>query len=171
MSLIRAYEKQFMWNPNKLSLFLILAYAFATSFCIAGSENTEPNAAELVRAVREGENWIHNVDSFFLCVESKWTNTPKAIAAKRAELRQHYSDAELDPNRFWDLKPRHEDSFEFAIELYRLYFLREEPDRSRALKVWDGKEAFSHERYLTSEQEHYYLGSRPEQVFEHLLRL
>lgn len=165
---MRANEKQFMWNAKKLSVFLILAYAFTTSFCIAGSENTEPNAAELVRAVRESENWIHKVDSFFLCVESKWTNTPKAIAAKRAKLRQRYSDTELDPNRFWDLKPRHEDFFEFAIERDRLYFRREEPGRSRTLKVWDGKEAFSHRQYFISEQNHYYLGFKPEQVFEHL---
>lgn len=157
-----------MWNAKKLNVFVTLAYAFATTSCIVGAESAEPTAAELVRAVRESENWIHHVESFFLCAESKWTITPKGIAAKRAELKQYYSDAELDPNRFWDLKPRHEDFLEFAIERDRLYFLREEPGRSRSLRIWDGKEAFSYVQYSINEQDHYYLGSKPEQIFENL---
>jgi hypothetical protein len=155
-----------MRKGRRLGTFATLAYALAGSFCIAVGTGSEPNSAELVRAVRESENWIHDVESFFLSVESTWTTTPQGIAARRGELKRRYRDSELDPNRFWDLRPRRKDFLEFGVERDRLYFLAEEPGRSRSLRIWDGKEAFWREQYFVSKRDRCYLGSGPEKVFE-----
>jgi len=157
-----------MWKAKKFGVFAALVYALATPLRVAASEGNEPNAAELVRAVRESENWIHKVESFFLSVESTWTTTPEEIAARRSELKRRYSDSELDPNRFWDLKPRRKDFLEFAVERDRLYFMAEEPGRSRTLKIWDGKEAFWRRQIFTGKRDRCYVGLRPEEVFENV---
>jgi hypothetical protein len=101
------------------------------------------NAAELVRAVRKSENWIHQVDSLTIRIESKWTKTPKAIAASRAELKKQFPDLDPDPEHFWELKPSYKGSLEYAFDQRRLRFLHETPGKSSALKIWDGKQATS----------------------------
>ncbi|MHC4168643.1 MAG: hypothetical protein ACYSWQ_16960 [Planctomycetota bacterium] len=155
-----------MLKAKRLSVFAALVYTLATPLSVAAGEGGEPNAVELVRAVRGSENWIHNAESFFLSVESTWTTTPEGIAARRGELKRRYSDSELDPNRFWDLRPRRKDFLEFGVERDRLYFLAEEPGRSRSLRIWDGKEAFWREQYFVSKRDRCYLGPGPEKVFE-----
>ena len=157
-----------MWKGRRFGAFATLAYALASSFCVAAGEGGEPNAAELVRAVRESESWIHDVEGFFLSVESTWTTAPKAIAARRSELKRRYNDAKLDPNLLWDLKPRRKDFMEFAVERDRLYFLAEEPGRSRTAKIWDGKEALSYRQDLTVKRDRCYRASGPEKVFNNL---
>lgn len=157
-----------MLKARSFGVFAAIACTLAAPSCEAASESSEPNAAELVRSVRESENWIHEVESFFLSVESTWTTSPKEIAARRSKLKRRYSDAELDPNRFWDLKPRRKDFLEFGVERDRLYFLTEEPGRSRVLRIWNGKEAFWREQYFMGKRNRCYLGPRPDKVFENL---
>lgn len=125
---------------------------------------TGVNAAELVRAVRESENWIHKVDSLMIRIESKWTSTPKGIAAHRAELKKQFADLDPDPERFWQLKPSYKGSLEYAFDQRRLRFLHETPGKSSALKIWDGKQAMVHEKYFTYEQEIYALFPTPERI-------
>ena len=149
-------------------VFVLIVFTIATPLKVAVGESKEPNAAELICAVRQSENWIHKVASFFISVESTWTITPEEIAARRDELKQRYSDEEFDPNHFWELKPSRKDFLEFAVERDRLYFLSEEPGRSRLLKVWDGKEAFCRRQLFTSKRDRCYVGLGPEKVFENL---
>jgi len=140
---------------------------------LAGSaraqEATEPpNAAELVRAVRGSENWIHDVNSFYVRIESTWTKTPKGIAARRAELKEQFPDAVLDPNRWTGLRPHSQDWIEIAFDAKRLRYLRDDPNTSWTERVWDGKLAVSHEHYMTHHQEHVYLGNDPNRIFRSL---
>jgi len=109
----------------------------------AGGGVTDANAAELVRAARENENWIHRVDSFLVRIEYKWTKSPEGIAEDRAELRAEYPDSDLDPNWFPRLKPSWTEKLEYAFDKKRLRFFQEESGRhldpKATLKIWDGK--------------------------------
>jgi hypothetical protein len=126
-------------------------------------------AAALVRAVRESENWIHDVNSFYLRLESTWTKTPEGIAARRAELRQQFPDAVLDPNRWTGLRPRSRQWIEIAFDGKRLRYLRDDPNTSLTERVWDGRLAVSHENYMSHHQEHFYLANDPKHIFRYFL--
>jgi len=140
---------------------------------LAGSARSQevtepPDAAELVRAVRRSENWIHDVNSFYLRIESTWTKTPKGIVARRAELKEQFPDAVLDPNRWTGLRPHSRDRIEIAFDGKRLRYLRDDPNTSRTERVWDGSLAVSHENTMTRYQEHFVLDNEPNRIFRHL---
>ncbi|HUW19986.1 MAG TPA: redoxin domain-containing protein [Sedimentisphaerales bacterium] len=126
---------------------------------------SDANAADLVRAVRENENWVHEVDSLYIRIDGKWTRTAEGIAARRAELRQYFPDSNLDPNRFTDLKPTSTETVEMYFDRQRLRFLRDQHGESCTLRIWDGNQAVSHENYMRSRQEGYYLGPEPSRIF------
>ena len=142
------------------------------------SAGTGVNAAELVRAVRESENWIHQCDSLLIRVETKWTNTKHKIAAYRKELKEEfYPDLEPDPNRHWGLKPGYTGNLEYAIEQpdadhRRLRLLHNVPRRRRKLTIWNGQERLFYERYFTHKQENYMIENNPEKIawglFDHM---
>ncbi len=48
--------------------------------CLAADPAVEPNAADLVREVRAGEDWLYQIDSLQLCVEGTWSHSPESIA-------------------------------------------------------------------------------------------
>jgi hypothetical protein len=135
-----------MRQNGRLAFVLLLAYAFTLSLCSVGTAGNEPNAADLVRAVRESENWLHRIDSLQLRVEGKWTRSPESIAARYAELKKQYPDHEPDPNRFWDLKPSESDILEYAIDFKgkRLRSIKDTLGRSYFLSIWDGKQAIGY---------------------------
>jgi len=141
---------------------------------LAGSARAQeitapPDVAELVRAVRRSENWIHDVNSFYVRIESTWTKTTKGIEARRAELEKQFPDEVLDPNRWTGLRPHSRDRIEIAFNGKRLRYLRDDPNTSRTERVWDGTLAVSHENYMTHHQEHVYLGNEPNTIFRDLL--
>jgi thiol-disulfide isomerase/thioredoxin len=128
---------------------------------------TDANAADIVRAVRKSENWIHDINSIYLRLERRWTADVEYIAVRRAELQKQLPGVNLDPNRFVDLKPiRPVGIIEYAIDRQRLRFLTEEPDYWRQIKIWDGKMAMVHEKYFNHQQESYVLASNPKEFFE-----
>jgi hypothetical protein len=86
------------------------------SACSAAATNTEPNTVELVRAVRQSENWVHRVDTLQFRVEGKWSHSPESIAARRAELKRQDPNREPDPEKDWTLKPSYPDRLEYAID-------------------------------------------------------
>lgn len=133
----------------------------------AGAAAVDP--AELVRAVREGENWIHQFDSLLIRVEAKWTRTPEGIAARRKELKERSPDIDPDPNRFWGLKPIYTETLEFAIQQgaasrQRLRFLENTPGKSYVLTIWDGKERLFNEKHFTHKQEGYLIDNKAEKI-------
>lgn len=143
--------------------------ALLAGFVCAQEATEPPDVAELVRAVRESENWIHDVNSFYLRIESAWTNTAKAIEARRAELKEQFPDEVLDPNRWTGLRPLAHDRNEMAFDRKRLRYLRDDPNTSWTERVWDGKLAVSHENYMAHRQEHVYLGNDPNAIFRFFL--
>jgi hypothetical protein len=124
-----------------------------------------PTAPDLVWAVRQSENWIHDVNSFYVRAESTWTNPSEAIAVRRARLQDKYPDETLDPNKWTELRPESRDRLEIAFDKEHLRYFREDPGTSLTLRVWDGKQAVSHEKYVYFSQEQYYRANQPEELF------
>lgn len=132
-----------MLKNVRFLVVLVLACVFTLSFCPAVVANSEPNAADLIREVRESENWLHRIDSLQLRIEGKWSHPPESIAARRAELKKQSPEQEPDPERDWTLKPSYPDIIEYAIDFKgkRLRQVEETPGREYFLKIWDGKQA------------------------------
>ncbi len=142
---------------------MLPTFVITLSLCSAVIAGSEPNAVNLVRAVRESENWLHQVDSLQLRIKGKWTRSPESITARYAELKKQSPDQEPDPNRSWDLKPSISDMLEYAIDFKgkRLRYIKDTPGRSYFLGIWDGKQAMGY----SSRLQQYYLESGKE-MFE-----
>ncbi|MBN2129567.1 MAG: hypothetical protein JW741_08720 [Sedimentisphaerales bacterium] len=149
-----------MSNAKKYAVSAMLACVPALSVCAAGQQDREPNAAELVQAVRESENWLHRIDSLRLRIEGTWSHPPESIAFRRARLKRQSPDEEPDPQRDWSLKPRFGDSLEYAIDFKRKRLLRveDEPGRDYSRCIWDGRQATAYSR-LNDGYEQYRLDS------------
>lgn len=127
------------------------------ALCSAMTASSEPVAAELVRAARAGENWLHEIDSLYIRVESTSTKTPEGLPARRADLRQQFPDGELKADRFPELKPVTTAVLEYAIDESRVRFLSDQQGSRCDLKIWDGKQLMFHEVPLLEGQEQYTL--------------
>ena len=145
-----------MRRNERFATVLLLAYVFTIWLCSAAAAGSEPNAFELVRAVRESENWLGRIDSLTLRIEGKWSRSPESIAARRAELKKQYPDQEPDPNRSWDLKPIVSDILEYAIDFkrQRLRYVEETPGREYFLRIWDGKQAMRYAKAASGSQQY-----------------
>jgi len=127
----------------------------------------EANAADIVRAVRQNEDWIGHVDSLFLRIEGKWIRTPEDIARSRAALEKKFPDTEPNIKRFPELNPSPPvGTIEYAIERNRIRFSKYEPDRRQVIRIWDGKSAYAHEKTFNTDWEHYGLANTPREFFQ-----
>ena len=148
---------------------MILTCTFVISFCTAATVNNEPKAAELVQAVRASENWIHEIDSLYMRIETTLTRTPEAIAAKTTELKQQYPDMTVDLNQFPELKPVSTGILEYALDKTRVRSLSEEHNSRRKLTIWDGKQLMVHEESFPEGTEQHSLGPAPQGSFQDML--
>src|SRR4030042_1498264 len=119
-----------MWSVKRFAAVLILPCALIVSMSSGAAENGRPKAAELVQAVRATENWMHEIDSLYIRIETRLTRTPEAIAAKTAELKQQYPDLTVDASQFPELQPVSTGILEYAIDKQRVRSLSEEYNRS-----------------------------------------
>lgn len=145
-----------MRRNERFATALMLFCTFTFSFCSAGTESSEPNAVDLVQAVRESENWLHRIDSLQLRIEGKWSRPPESIAARYAELKKQFPDQEPDPNRNWDLKPSESDILEYAIDFKgkRLRYVANTPGRRYFVGIWDGKQAMGYVKTVSGLQQY-----------------
>lgn len=127
----------------------------------------EPDAATLVQAVRKSENWIHEVNSLYIRIESKWTTTPEGIAAEaKQEERSGGRIQSASP------QPSPVGILEYVIdhERKRVRYLTDTPGGWYQLKIWDGKQLTIHERSSRYNQENYSLNSKiPERSFHEFM--
>ena len=158
-----------MWNVKKFVAVLMLTCWITILICSGATGSGEPKAAELVQAVRAGENWIHDVDSLYIRIETKLTRTPEVIAAKTAELKQQYPDMTPDPAKFPELKPVSTGVLEYAIDNTRVRSLSEEHGSRRQVKIWDGKQLMVHDASFIKGPEQYSLGRTPQGAFQDML--
>src|SRR5271157_5550543 len=92
---------------------VVVTLATATTVTAA-----EPDAAALVRQVREREAWIERVDSIQIRAVEYCERTPKGVEHRRRELEKQYPGPqwESDPN----LRPRYKLIIEQAYDRTRL---------------------------------------------------
>lgn len=145
----------------------VLIFAAAVQPPPAVAVSREPSAASLVRAVRQSENWIHEVNSLYIRIESKWTTTPEGIAAEAEQEKRSGGRIRIVPSQ-----PSPVGILEYVIdhERKRVRYLTDTPGDWYQLKVWDGKQLTIHEKSLRHNQENYYLNSKiPERAFHEFM--
>ncbi|MBN2180503.1 MAG: redoxin domain-containing protein [Sedimentisphaerales bacterium] len=157
-----------MLNNKRILLVVIIIFAI-TSFYPAEMQGGEQNAAELVRAVRESENWIHGVQSLYLRFESKWTRTQGQNLTVGAESGEQCPDGCSPAEKLPQLQPSTEGILEYAMDEGRARFLNQESGQGHQLTVWDGKQLISHEKYAAINQENYSLSWTPQGSFDELI--
>lgn len=171
-----------MRNNTLIILTTVLLWLAASQMCLASSD---VDAAALVRAVRESENWIHHVDSLLIRMESKWTpasagasSSPRQRGTGMAVVAGCNSCVESEdeclvpapkPNRLPQAGPIEKGILEYAIDGTRVRFLDEQPGRWRKLRVWDGKQLIAHEISLPDNRESYYLNWTAQGSFEQFM--
>jgi len=158
-----------MWNHKSKQKAAIFICALSTSLYSVAMASNEPTSAELVQAVRAGENWIHEIDSLYVRIETRLTRTPETIAAKSAELKQQYPDLVPDSSQFPELQPVSTGILEYAIDKQRVRSLSEEHDSRRKIKIWDGKQLMVHNASFPKGPEQYTLGRAPQGSFQDML--
>lgn len=114
---------------------------------------TVMDAAALVRQVRQSEQWIHNVKSFYVRLEGQWTITPESIARQLAELKKQFPDAKFDPKQIGGLSPRTTDETELAFDANRVAYSRISYEREHLRQFWDGSSYMIHRKSLINDQE------------------
>ncbi len=142
-----------MENHNVIRMFVAAVCCVAGSLVPAKAVLEDPNAADLVRAIRKTEMWLHDCESLHIRVRTRWTNTPEGIARRRAEIKEESGIENPDVEQFSDLRQTHEQSLEFAMDRKRVRLFMDSPGHCRQVKVWDGNELRIHEKYYDRTQE------------------
>jgi hypothetical protein len=156
-----------MLSVRTIVLAVVVSCSRISFFCSARTAQGEIDAAALVRAVRESENWIHEVNSLYLRIENKWTTTPEAMAAD-AEAKKSLQGGAQRARPM----PSAVGTLECAIdhERKRVRRLTDTPGQSYQLTIWNGTEFVNHSRSFRFNQEQYYFDSKiPERTFHEFM--
>jgi hypothetical protein len=129
--------------------------SWADACPVGGLSSIDVDAAAMVRAVRQSEQWIHHVDSLHLRLESVWTSRCACDAAAKAGQPQAAT-------------PTAKGSLEYAFDKNRLRFLDDQPEQCCSLKIWNGKELVARES-PAGRREQYLLDAVTEGNFDDIL--
>jgi len=115
----------------------------------------EPDAASLVRQVRDREAWIDRVESLSIKAVQHWERTPKGLELSRRRLEKDFPGTrpENDPNLRKDLRY----TIELAFDRKRIRLRVHDEGYSDDLRVWDGDRFILQNRYAD------WPGLRPDQ--------
>lgn len=131
------------------------ARSWADACPVGGLSSIDIDAAAMVRAVRQSEQWIHDVDSLHLRLESVWTSSCACDAGAEAGQPQA-------------VVPTAKGSLEYAFDKSRLRFLDDQPEQCCSLKIWNGKELVARES-PAGRREQFLLDATPEGNFDDIL--
>ncbi|MBN1359260.1 MAG: hypothetical protein JW993_01655 [Sedimentisphaerales bacterium] len=128
--------------------YLVVGTLACLSIASLSLGQAEPNAADLVRAVRASEDWLYRIDSLQFKVEGTWTHPPESIVIRRAQLKRQDPNREPDPRYDASLRPLATDSLEFAIDFagQRLRYVRNSATNAHFLDIWDGQQLVCYQR-------------------------
>jgi len=143
-------ESRSSWNP-----------AMQTRNAVGLSPADDIDAAALVQTIREGEAWIHKVDTMRLRMESTWSKATAPQTSGQSPPVEPCNCASGGSRDAAPLKVISTGILEYAIDRNRLRFLDDQPGRERALKIWDGKQFTLHETPSRG-REHYFLDYTPQ---------
>ena len=158
-----------MRNYKMILVMLGLTCGVAIPVFSAGGDI---DAASLVRGVREGENWIHNIDTLLIRIESKWTKTGTAVAPDCNSCVESDDKCPVPapkPSQPPQVGPMPAGILEYAIDQARVRFLDEQPQRWRRLRVWDGKQLIAHEKSYSNNRESYSLNWTTQGSFDEFM--
>ncbi|MHC4482645.1 MAG: redoxin domain-containing protein [Planctomycetota bacterium] len=111
-----------------------------------GTEAPDVNAAELVRAVWESENWIHRVDTLYIRVEERWGG----LRDTRLTLNPKDYDSDVRSGLYEILE------YAFDFKQRRLRFLKYMLGKAYQLMIWDGVQSIEHNRTYIRGGENYW---------------
>ncbi len=148
---------------------ILLLFVIAEKFFIADEQRNDPNAADLVKAVRNSEMWIHDFNSLYILAEPKWTKTPEALAKIRLNIIEQYDVNDPNEKQFPDLRAEFKTSLEYAVDRKHVRFATDDPGYWKQLKIWDGNELQIHEKYYNQSQEFYGLDNKIDEWIFHEL--
>jgi len=160
--------------PQFIAGFMLMC-AFAIPICPAKSD---PDPADLVRAVRESENWMHNIDSLLIRIESTWTKTAASVVADRCSCVESDDKCPVPAPKTTQTSQTGcvaKGILEYAFDEARVRFLDEsiqsDPPMGgwSKLKIWDGKQLISHEISFANKQETYSLNWTAQGSFEEFM--
>lgn len=101
-------------------------------------------AMDLVNRVRQSEEWIDHVASFYIKAKDKWIQTPEGIEQQKKNLCEQFPDAELTVEKFPHLAARLEGRIEIAFDGKRFCRRQYTEGISEELLIWNGKELTSY---------------------------
>lgn len=155
-------------------MFVSRAFSFASCWCIllfalppiVPAAEDEPTGPELIREVRQAEQWAREVNTFHAKFERRSTKSERGIAARRKELGSRFPDSKITAARHPGLRPETTGTLEVAFdhENQRLS-QRKDSDTQRYHVAWDGERLTTYRRYLTHEQQGHVLDDTVKQNF------
>ena len=119
-------------------------------------KSADVNAAQLVRQVRQSENWIHNVDSFYARFESRITRTEQLKSKETLQASERLSISPSSQNQQVIIKTGLAGIIEHAFDNKRIRY-RNEDSNNLQIKVWDGKDLITYHKDLKTQKEQYSL--------------
>jgi len=105
----------------------------------------EPDAAALVRQVREQEAWIERVDSIQIQAVENWERTPNGLEQQRRRVLTDLTGEQLE--RHHNLRHHCKWNIELAYDRKRVRFWQQDQGYSDDLQVYDGRRFFWQNRY------------------------
>ena len=137
--------------------------------CAVAAAATDPDPAALVREVRQTESWIDRVKSLHLRVEGTWKMPKEGIEHRVAELKKRFPGTQPTTQTFPELNPEGHDTIEIAFDQKRAAYRVLNPASHMPIdhRVWDGKQAIDHEKYVNDEL--FALDSKPGQFLDTLM--
>lgn len=134
--------------------------------------DAEPNAADLVREIRAGEDWLHRIDSLRIRARSVWRHPPESIAAYAAQRRKRDPNWAPNPEHDEYLRPSFTDTLEYIVDFRqkRLRSVADTPHREYLLRIWDANQLTQYVR-LADGYEQYDLESTTHKfqgLFDHM---
>jgi peroxiredoxin len=140
---------------------IVLAWSCSANPPHAGADAlTQAEVADLIRAVRAGEQWVHEVDGLLLRIDGEWIRSSQAIAMNRQELGLTDDDKSGEAERYENLQPRTPHRIELVFDRKRIRKLSESKF-SRQLGVWNGHRAKTLRHYSPTNKRHFAIDKQP----------
>ena len=156
-------KKTWRYRPLRIATVLIVIGLMVGCVLPMAQGEKEITAEEIIEAAREKENWIHDINSISIKIDSQFTNSPQKIAKEKARWKKMYPDMEIGEDTFADLRPVTYDQVEIMMDGQRLRNLYA-TESNYQLRVWDGRMAIVHEKDSNNDQELYAIDDKPDRL-------
>jgi thiol-disulfide isomerase/thioredoxin len=114
------------------------------------------SAADIVKRVRQSEDWIHQAQSLHISAEDKWIRTSQGIEHYKKDTKERFPDAD---EKLLELAPVAEGHIEVYFDSKRFRSFSSSGGFMEILNVWDGRQFVSYSKSYTHNQEQYYIAS------------